>query len=77
MFHPKTIAIHVCRSIYKRTKNAISIWYTESEVQPEAEAVQEGSSLNKANLLIEDDDEEVENLEDLEDPDGDKEDSPG
>ena len=46
-------------------------------MQPEAEAVQEGSSLNKANLLIEDDDEEVENLEDLEDPEGDKEDSPG
>ena len=39
----------------------------------------EGSSLDKAKLLIEDDDddEEVENLEDLEDPEGDKEDSPG
>jgi len=50
----------------------------ESQVQPEAESVKEGSYIMPKKLLIEDDDEEEgENLEDLEDPEGDKEDSPG
>jgi len=48
----------------------------ESQVQPEAESVKEGSYIMPKKLLIEDD-EEGENLEDLEDPEGDKEDSPG